>query len=268
VKAISDNSIVGSWISACEHLSQQGTDWREYNLILEIANPTSLSNVEHTVVNHLNAFYRARDAFSVNTVVNTIFPAQLYVRYGSSGVYEKYMQETFPQLRKHPDYRWGTYAQRMLHRLSPKGAIICPLRDLVEKLKTQLTLSGPNRAIYEIGLVDLFSEMPIYDPAMDRTRPISGPCLSHISFKLGPNRDLRMTAFYRSHYYIERALGNLMGLAHLQNFVARETGLTMGSLTCISSLAQLETSKKWRKSDVKSLISECARIYSGSAVAA
>lgn len=65
-------------------------------------------------------------------------------------------------------------------------------------------------------------------------------------------------ALYRSHWYVQRALGNLFGLAHLQHFVAQETGLELGPLVCISSVAQLEVqSGKWGKDAVKDLISRC-----------
>ncbi|MCA8886083.1 MAG: hypothetical protein KDA35_05635, partial [Hyphomonadaceae bacterium] len=94
-------------------------------------------------------------------------------------------------------------------------------------------------------------------PAQDRTRPIGGPCLSHLSFKLGPDRRLHLTALYRSHWYVQRALGNLFGLAHLLHFVADEAGLKLGSLICLSSMAQLDTKPKaWGKGDVKTLLAQ------------
>jgi hypothetical protein len=72
---------------------------------------------------------------------------------------------------------------------------------------------------------------------------------------------LLLTAFYRSHYYVQRALGNLLGLAHLQNFVAEQAGLAVGPLVCISSMAQLDVSSgQWGKNDVKNLINECHKV--------
>jgi thymidylate synthase len=65
-------------------------------------------------------------------------------------------------------------------------------------------------------------------------------CLSHLSFKMvGPNR-LDLTAMYRSHYYGERALGNLVGLSQLLNFVARESGTEPGTLSCLSTHALID----------------------------
>jgi hypothetical protein len=128
----------------------------------------------------------------------------------------------------------------------------------VDKLRVQLKMPGPNRAVYEVGLIDLFADVPIYDAGEDRTRPLGGPCLSHISFHLGAERELMLTAFYHSHWYIQRALGNLFGLAHLQHFVAVEAGVKLGPMVCVSSMAILETqSGKWGKPAVRDLVQRC-----------
>lgn len=261
MKAIETKTCVEAWLAACDHLLQSDDAWRDYNLILEITEPLKLPADERAIVDRLDKFLTNRGGMPFNTVVNTIFPALLYQRHGAKGVYDLYLTEVYPQIAKHPDCSWGTYAQRILCRTDAAGASIYPLRDLVDKLKAQLAMTGPNRAIYELGILDPFLDIPIYDAAKDRTRPIGGPCLSHLSFKLGPDRRLHLTAFYRSHWYIQRALGNLFGLAHLMNFVANEAGLTMGSLVCISSMAQLDTKPKaWGKTDVTTLIEDCRSV--------
>jgi len=259
MKPIEGSTCVDAWLAACDHLLTKENDaWRDYNVILEIAEPLSLSAAEKQVFLKLDKFLVDNKGLPFNSVVNTIFPAQLYARHGATGVYERYLTEVYPEIKKHPDCSWGTYAHRILCRIDSGGTTIYPLRDLVEKLRVQLAQDGPNRAIYEVGTIDLFADIPIYDPHQDRTRPIGGPCLSHLSFKLGPDRRLHLTALYRSHWYVQRALGNLFGLAHLQHFVAREAGLEMGPLTCISSVAQLETqSGHWGKVAVRGLITAC-----------
>ncbi len=262
MKPIPAATCVDAWLRACDHLLTKIDDhWRDYNLILEIGNPLQMTPSDHAVVRVLDRFLVEHGGLPFNTVVNTIFPAQLYLRHGADGVYDRYMSEVYPQVKKHPDCSWGTYAQRIICRTDTAGTTIHPLHDLVDKLKTQLTLSGANRAVYELGTIDLFLDIPIYDPALDRMRPIGGPCLSHLSFKLGPDHQLHLTAFYRSHYYVQRALGNLFGLAHLQHFVAQEAGLEIGTLTCISSVAQLDLAgtgtTKWGKTAVRALIAEC-----------
>jgi hypothetical protein len=259
MKAIEGATSVDAWLQACDHLlTMEGDAWRDYEVILHIRNPLSLLPEEKAIVGVLDRFLVDHGRLPFNTVVNTIFPAQLYARHGAQGVYERYLTEVYPQIKEHPDCSWGTYAQRILCRTDANGATIYPLRDLVEKLKVQLNMKGANRGVYELGILDLFLDIPIYEPGSDRNRPLGGPCLSHLTFKLGPDRALHLTALYRSHWYVQRALGNLFGLAHLQHFVAQETGLKLGPLTCVSSVAQLEVqARSWGKKDVRDLIARC-----------
>lgn len=259
MKAIEATTCVEAWLRGCDHLLEQGADhWRAYNVMLEISNPLSLPAEDKRVVEILDQFLIEHHGMPFNTVVNTIFPAQLYARHGAVGVYEKYLAEIYPQIKEHSDCSWGTYAHRILCRTDSDGSTMYPLRELVDKLKVQLKMSGPNRAVYEVGVIDLFADIPIYDAREDRTRPIGGPCLSHISFHLGANRELMLTALYRSHWYVQRALGNLFGLAHLQHFVATEAGLELGPMVCVSTMAVLDVqSGKWGKPAVRELVQRC-----------
>jgi hypothetical protein len=140
---------------------------------------------------------------------------------------------------------------RMIERTNPKTRqTFNPLDTIVEKLL--LAKNGRRiHAAYELGVIaptdlinetpiDLGCELPLYDPATDRGRPTNNPCLSHLSFKLNDNDTLDLTAIYRSHHYAQRALGNLIGLSQLLAFVAKESKLTIGVLTCISTQAHLD----------------------------
>lgn len=265
MKPIQAVTCVDAWLQGCDHLLSQEQDaWRDYNIVSEIANPLALPANDRAVVDVLSRFLVDRGGLPFSTVVNTIFPAQLYQRHGAVGVYERYVSDVLPQVLKHPDCAWGTYAQRILRRVDPNGSEFSPLNVLIHKLKTQLAISGTNRGTYELGTVDPFLDIPIYDPASsDRNRPNGGPCLSHISVKLTADHRLMLTGFYRSHYWIQRTLGNLFGLAHLQNFIAQEAGLELGPLVCHSSMAQLElASKKWGTGQVRDLIARCQRTHS------
>ncbi len=264
MKPIQAVTCVDAWLQGCDHLLSQEQDaWRDYNIVSEIANPLALPTNDRAVVDILSRFLLDRGGLPFSTVVNTIFPAQLYQRHGAAGVYERYVSDVLPQVLKHPDCAWGTYAQRILCRVDPNGSEFSPLKVLIEKLKTQLSISGTNRGTYELGTLDPLLDIPIYDPASsDRNRPNGGPCLSHISVKLTADHRLMLTGFYRSHYWIQRTLGNLFGLAHLQNFIAQEAGLKLGPLVCHSSMAQLElASKKWGTGQVRDLISRCQRAH-------
>lgn len=256
MKAIEADTCVEAWLQACDFLlSREQDDRRAYTVVLEIAQPIALPEPERAVVSVVDGFLKAHRGLPINSVVNTIFPASLYQRHGAKGLMERYMSQVYPVIRRHPDCHWGTYAQRLFQRIDNQGNDVKPLETLITKLKKNLAQTSTQRAVYELNTVELFLDIPIYDPAADRNRPIGGPCLSHLSVKLTADHRVMLTGFYRSHYYVQRALGNLLGLAHLQNFIANETGLELGPLVCHSSMAVLETaSKKWGKRDVAELI--------------
>jgi hypothetical protein len=85
---------------------------------------------------------------------------------------------------------------------------------------------------------------------------------------------VRFNATYRSHYYVRRLLGNLVGLGRLQFFVAREAGLDVGGLTINSTFARLDTGSgdgsggRWGKRDVTALIACCRALYDAKSAAA
>lgn len=67
-----------------------------------------------------------------------------------------------------------------------------------------------------------------------------------MSFKVipGAEKTLTLTAMYRNHFYIEKLLGNLIGLGRLIDFVAHEAGLKVGALTVISTHAEIDQPKR------------------------
>jgi hypothetical protein len=62
---------------------------------------------------------------------------------------------------------------------------------------------------------------------------------------------------YRNHTYITRCLGNLIGLGRLQAFVASEARVEVGSLTCISTHAELDA-ETWGIGTARALVKEAA----------
>jgi hypothetical protein len=151
---------------------------------------------------------------------------------------------------------WGTYAQRMLSRRGRKaGEIINPLDLIVARISNAGQIEGKSFLnSYELGIAipeeDLTheieiagAELPTYSPELDGNQWYGFACLSHISIKRvarGTEHAVNLTAVYRAHRYCERALGNLIGLAQLQWFIAKEAGLQVGTLTCVSTHAELD----------------------------
>ena len=211
---------------------------------------------------HIDAFFNKYSKASLQTVANTIFPYSLYRRMGADGVYRVYPEVVYPRIMRCKENRWGTYAHRLVRRISDKGVVVNPLETVVSRLISESKNGGPKRARYELNLVEPFTDLSTGDTTTTGDNfALGGPCLSHLSFKLRPGGLLSLTAFYRSHYYIERALGNLIGLSRLLNFVARESNLQMGPITCISSYAVIDKTK-WGLTGVDNLIGECKSLLS------
>ncbi len=256
MKAIIEPTCVKAWLKAVTHLAERPHQ-RDYNLILEIAAPMQLPAEDKQVYELVDAKYREKDGMPLSTVINTIFPASLFVNHGKSGVFDHY-NSIWPKLSVHPESRkWGTYARRMTRRQKSDGLPLNPLEILLDKLTKQVKTAGPKQAAYELGTLEPMLDIPIYDPSTDCKPIMGGPCLSHVSFKLKDDGRLMLTAFYRSHYYIARALGNLFGLAWLQHFLAKEAGIECGELVCISSMAQLDKPTGWKSGDVNGLLNTC-----------
>ena len=61
---------------------------------------------------------------------------------------------------------------------------------------------------------------------------------------------------YRNHYYVEKLLGNLIGLGRLMAFVAEETKIGVGSLTIVSTHAVIDQPRASR-AEIKALLQAC-----------
>jgi hypothetical protein len=122
------------------------------------------------------------------------------------------------------------------------------------------------RATYEMELLNGTGEadLALYHPESDCDRLLGQPCLTHLSFKLHPDERLSLTALYRSHFYVQKALGNLLGLSQLMCFIAEQVHLTVGPLVCHSTLAQLEYggNSGWKLADARALLKDCRRTLS------
>lgn len=249
-----------AWLSAFEFLSTQ-PQYEFYNLILAIESPGVMTPQDFRIHDLVDAFLRSHNEEPISTVAGTIFPGNYYLRDGVRGVYEIFPDEIFPKIDQHS---WGTYAMRMLRRKGKDGEIINPLKIMVDKLKKQVEKEKQRmRLAYEINLTDTDDDafdMPIYRPTEDANRFLQQPCLSHLTFKLYPPDDLILTVMYRSHFYMSKTLGNLLGLAQLQSFVAAETNLTIGPLICHSTHARIDTGPSWTLTEVRQLLSECKSV--------
>lgn len=246
-KLIASESLGQAWVAAARHLA--GCKQRkDRNLILEISAPQKLGKDDLKIIKAVDAALRSRrEDLSVETVAGTIFPNGLARRFSRPELYTNYLALL---ARGKKRSSWGTYAQRMMSRPSRNGTgTINPLDDLIERLLQ--THSGTKyQSAFELGVSDPDTdlappldghgyELPVFDPSRD-AKPLNVPCLSHLSFKITDGK-LDLTAIYRSQWYCQRALGNLVGLSQLHSFVGKESRYECGVLTCIATHAYLDT---------------------------
>ena len=251
IHPIEAKTCVKAWLKAVNLLATM-PDRCAYNVILDIENPVAMTDLDRRIVHAVDGFLTDHEADPIATVAATIFPASEYRRNGVKGVFEDFPERTYPKLST----RWGTYAGRMLRHTGKNGKPFNPLEVTIEKLRAQSKRKSPLRGIYEVGLTDMLTDVPIFDPALDSKRTMGQPCLAHMSFKLREEKGVMLTALYRNHYYVQRALGNLIGLSQLLYFVSRESGLAARSLVCHSTFARLDTDKGWSLTVVRKLLSE------------
>ena len=250
------------WLAAVEHVAKQSNS-EDFDVFLHIAQPTVLSEADAAVYKAVDGFLTGHGAFSVHTVAETIFPLDEYTRNGAKGLFGDYPAKLRAIQKARTDGNWGSYSYRILRQKDFEGNTFNPLEDMVEKI----TKHGKYRASFELGPGRPFeAEIPIYEAATDRKRLYGGPCLSHLSIKVHDGH-IRFNATYRSHYYVRRLLGNLVGLGRLQYFLARETKLSVGGLTINSTFARLDSGSSegsrghWTKAEALGLIASCRAVY-------
>lgn len=220
------------------------------NLVLEIPHPLTVTAADRDLMRQVDGVLAPE--LTLATVAGTIFPLDVYKRYGRPAFYDKYL-EMLASGKKQGT--WGTYAARLMDKPARKpGERIRPLEMLVQRLsgasqpKKGEADSSSFVSAYELGVSecedDLGGELPTYDAAIDGRRWLGFPCLSHVSVKRVPLGDgkhaVNLTAVYRSHHYCARAMGNLLGLAQLLWFIAKESKLEVGTLSCVSTYAELD----------------------------
>ncbi|MDE0658064.1 MAG: hypothetical protein OXI79_00280 [Gammaproteobacteria bacterium] len=194
------------------------------------------------ILSRIDNFLAGEGALPSHTVAETIFPGWLYKKHGRRGVFEIYPDVEYPTIKTGRPGAWGTYAHRLVRRMDGNGKTVNPLEDMLEKMQTEIATDAPKRSCYEIGISHGEFELPLYSTVGDRTRHMGGPCLSHLSFKMY-NSCVHLTAIYRSHDYSQKVIGNILGLARLLDFVAKETSLKVGTLVIHSTYAFLNGSK-------------------------
>jgi thymidylate synthase len=223
------------------------TGHEAHNVLIDIVNPTAGATLANSIVSCVNDFLVTREK-SVECIANTIFPQALYHRHGANKFIEVFHKRVLPKVRKNG--RWsGYYFERMTNMPLAGGGSLDQLSRMVGRIQDKTNTSLNKH------------ELSLFDPERDVTgSPYGGQCLSFLSFHLKPGtpRTLLLTAQYRNHYYVEKLLGNLIGLGRLMAFVATETGTKVGALTVLSTHATIDQPNATRP-QINALLERCAQ---------
>ena len=242
-------SCARAWVAAASAISG-AID--AYNVVIDVDNATKFDERDSAVVALVDTFLRDRDLNAISTITNTIFPEALFRQHGSPKFYDVYHTEVYDKLTSSKG--WGRYFERLTRHQDGEGGTYNPLQDMIDKLKTVKGSDQQYKSVYELA---------VYDPLLDRRYLRGGQCLSFLSLKMHPERGLTLTAIYRNQTYITRCLGNLIGLGMLQDFVAKQVGVEVGPLTCISTHAELDIGKGWGITDARQLVTQAATLLKG-----
>jgi hypothetical protein len=230
-----------AWLESVKRVEALKQNHEANNVVIDVVDPLANTTLANSIVRRVNEFLMAREK-SVETIANTIFPQALYRLHGHPKFIEVFHEQVLPKVAKNSKWS-GYYFERMT--AAP------------DQLSTQVERLGKksNKALHKF-------ELSLFDPERDvDNSPYGGQCLSFLSFHVVPGtpRTLLLTAQYRNHYYIEKLLGNLIGLGRLMGFAAAETGSKVGSLTVLSTHAQIDLPKPGTRQDIADLLAQCSQ---------
>lgn len=250
LERISRPRCVEAWLAVSQAVEAM-PGHEAHNALIDVEDPLAETDADREAIELVDEFLteNTETGYPVRTVANTIFPLSLYEDHGAPAFYDVYLKKVFPRLKRNPQ-DWGRYFERMI-AYPVVDDVDNLLERLILKMKRNVDGGRPFRNIYEL---------PIYNPVKDAEgRPRGGQCLSYMSFKLDGEQRLLLSAVYRNHFYTEKLLGNLIGLGRLMQYVAERAGVTVGSLSILSTHAQVDTGTTTR-GDVRRLHSKCASL--------
>src|ERR1051325_1199619 len=91
MKTVTADTCAQAWLSATNYLRTKES-WSDFNVILEITDPMAVTDQDKAVFSLVDALLLKNET-SVDTVVNTIFPARLYSTNGAKDLCKKYEED-------------------------------------------------------------------------------------------------------------------------------------------------------------------------------
>ncbi|WP_214319030.1 hypothetical protein [Nonomuraea sediminis] len=234
-----------AWSAACRALDTPTNPRRDgFHTVVRIGDATA---EDPQVRAHLDQVRQQYGYDPIETVANTIFPARLAAACSSPAELALRYRNMYPQLKRmHRRNRGGTYFGRVVAYPGEHGQVD-QLSAMIDRIRTQAARTGPMSAAYEMDIAhpgDLDRDTETWSTPVHVAGKDNGyrgfPCLSHCSFQLERGQVLHAVAQYRSHYMVDRAYGNYLGLGRLLAYLAQQAQVLPGGLTVIAGHAQIE----------------------------
>jgi thymidylate synthase len=224
---VSGDTAVEAW-KAASHVVLAGGRGGIRNLITEVETPTVLDPAWLQKYDPLSV--GAGDRLSV--VAKVLFPPSRPYHGETRDQYYSRWAAVLQRARKTGKLHssWGsTYFERLL---SIGGS-----DNQIERAIHVLS-SWPRR---EAAIVAHLSA-----PHLDKLKPIGSPCLQFVELLWGTDDVIDLVAVYRNHDYLNKALGNFIGLGRLLDFIAKESDKSPGKVVCHSVHAYCDSPPKLR----------------------
>jgi hypothetical protein len=186
------------------------------NLITTVEDPTRF---ERAWLSDLSPHFVDDRYDNLRDVVNTIFPIGIAQRSATrADLFNRYLL-THDRATRWRGRKWGTYFERLV-RFPPGG--VNQLDRAIDKLR-----SWPRRC--KTGLVFHLSS-----PEIDAPRTRGGPCWQFAEILWQSEDMIDLVVVYRNHDFMNKVLGNFIGLGQLLKFICEESGKEPGRLLCHS----------------------------------
>lgn len=214
---ISSNNCLTAWKDACNYIIKNGEG---FNLMVHIDTPLAFTSSNLLEITNSGIISKK----NIDDVVNTIFPSKLHQR--NNGISNSQFYDLHEQLyhrgkTMHSRNKglWGNYFLRFTKFGSSKKNQLQKIIDDINSRNNQYAACY----IMHVSSADIDSN----------TRNIGNPCLQYVQFGQEQNT-INLTAVYRNHDFLNKALGNYIGLSKLLEFVCQQTGRNIGTFACHS----------------------------------
>lgn len=207
----------------------------QQSLLMSINNFDGFPKEDSVIRTALDEVLRSKGFPQIESVADTIFPEPLYrlAKYDRHALYKIY-HRALPRFKAMDRDKNGS--GMYFERLTCFGSGPFNGNQLEFLIDQYEGRTGVRASMFQAA---------VFDPARDHrtAAQIPFPCLQHVTF-VPANGTLTINGFYATQQLFFKTYGNLLGLAQLGRFVAKEMKLRLCAVNCFAGLEKLERINK------------------------